>query len=146
LEKKGGIGAWASKNSILLAVAAVLVLALGIVFYFIADSGPDTDPKRGAINPPVQTSPSPGPVKIPSSIGGDPVTDRNKIVQINVEEGPAEVYRDGTFIGKTPLNLNASVGEVVKLMLKRDGCEDKRLEFAVTANQRGYTLQMEKKR
>src|SRR5215471_18975688 len=57
LAGKGGIGAWASKNSILLAVAAVLVLALGIVFYLIADSGPDPDPKRGDINPPVQTSP-----------------------------------------------------------------------------------------
>jgi serine/threonine-protein kinase len=146
LDGRGGIIGWASKNSILLAVAAMLVLALGIVFYFIIDPGPDPDQKRGDINPPVQTSPSPGPVKIPSSSNGGAVADRNKIVQIDVEGGPAEVYRDGRYLGTTPTNVNAAVGEFVSLLLKRDGFVDKHLEFAVTANQRGYTLQMERKR
>jgi len=67
-------------------------------------------------------------------------------IQINVEEGPADVYQDGTYLGKTPINVRASVGDQVSLLLKRQGCEDKHVQFAVTANQRGYTLQMEKKR
>jgi len=145
LAGSGGIGAWASKNSILLAVAALLVLALGIVIYVMTGSGSDPEPGPAVVVPPAHPTPSAGPVKIPQSTGGGAVADRTRTVQINVEEGPAEVFRDGTYLGKTPLNVTASIGELVNLLLKRDGCEDKHLEFAVTANQRGYTLQMEKK-
>src|SRR5215831_5181854 len=137
----GGVAGWISKYTIPLAGGAVLVLALGIGVYFMTDSA--ADPKSPQV---VVPTPQPSPsLKVPSSNGGGGA-DRLKTIQIDVEEGPAEVYQDGTFLGKTPITLKASVGDSVNLVLKRAGCEDKHLQFAVTANQRGYTLQMEKKR
>jgi serine/threonine protein kinase len=138
----GGIVTWASKHAILLAVAAVLVLALGIGIYLIMDSSPP-DPKPAEV---IVPKPTPRSGSAPARDNDPVAADRSKTIQINVEEGPADVYQDGSYLGKTPLNVKASVGDSVNLLLKRDGFEDKRVQFAVTANQRGYTLQMEKKR
>src|SRR5215471_15909081 len=141
----GGIAGWISKNPITLAAAAVLVLALGIGVYFIASGDPVPTPTQVVV-PPAQTTPSLPGSKVPQSTGEGGAIDRMRNIQINVEEGPADVYQDGKFLGRTPINVRASVGDQVSLLLKREGCEDKHLQFAVTANQRGYTLQMEKKR
>jgi serine/threonine protein kinase len=52
----------------------------------------------------------------------------NKMLQVQLTEGAAQVWRDGNLIGTVsatvPLRFSARVGEKVELVLKQDGYED----------------------
>ena len=72
-------------------------------------------------------------------------TGAKKNVQIDVDEGSAEVLRGGQKLGTTPFDLEAGEGEKVELTLRRAGFEDKNVQFEVTANKKVYTFQMKPK-
>ncbi|MCA1816817.1 MAG: PEGA domain-containing protein [Acidobacteria bacterium] len=60
-------------------------------------------------------------------------------------EGTADVYRDGKKIGETPYTIEASIGDTVNLVLKRDGFEDYADSFQVTAQTGTKTYPMLRK-
>jgi serine/threonine protein kinase len=112
-----------------LAAAASLiigVLALGIYFVIPSDPEPPSPPaNKNAATPAKPQRPV-------------------KSVQIESVEGPAEVYLNGQRVGTTPYKLNAPVGERVRLVLKREGFNDRQEEFDVT-ERNVYTFSMNKK-
>lgn len=67
-----------------------------------------------------------------------------KTVLIDVFEGRAEVYRDNRFLGTTPYELRASPGERIQLELRREGFQDKPVEFTVSETRHVYTFRMER--
>jgi len=66
-------------------------------------------------------------------------------VTIDAAGGQAEVYRDGVRVGTTPYQLRARVGEHIVLTLKREGYNDKVVEFDVTEGRKEYIDSLEKK-
>jgi eukaryotic-like serine/threonine-protein kinase len=66
-----------------------------------------------------------------------------KAIIIDVFEGNAEIHRDGQYLGTTPFELKAPVGEKISVTLKRPGYIDKPVEFNVSDNKRQYTFAME---
>jgi serine/threonine protein kinase len=75
------------------------------------------------------------------SPGGNGAT---KLVQVDVTEGRAQVYRGGDFLGATPCEIEVLPGEEIDLTLKSKGYLDKRVEFSVTENKKTYTFTMTK--
>jgi hypothetical protein len=67
-----------------------------------------------------------------------------KSLRIEAVEGPAEVYLNGQRVGTTPYKLDAPVGERVRLVLKREGFDDRQEEFDVT-ERNVYTFSLNKK-
>ncbi len=84
-------------------------------------------------------------------------TDKNAVVQqsasittadkirIDLFGGSAKVFRDGQQIGVTPLDLEARNGSRVALTLKREGFEDKTVNFDVSPGQRVYTFSLKQR-
>ncbi len=69
--------------------------------------------------------------------GGDIQT-----VTIEAADGPAEVFRNGERIGKTPFRMNAHPGASVQLELRRPGFLDQPVQFDVSERKvYSYTLQ-----
>jgi serine/threonine-protein kinase len=102
-------GAWASSHKLFLSVAAttavVLLVALAIGLYWTLGGG--TTAQQGA--------------------------GEKRTVIIDVAGGQAEIYRDGTKIGVTPLPLETRIDEHVSLTLKREGYVEESHEFTVSA-------------
>ena len=55
-----------------------------------------------------------------------------RTIHIATMDGKAQVFLAEKFIGNTPLDIKARVGEMVNLTLKRKGFEDKHVAFDVT--------------
>jgi hypothetical protein len=66
-------------------------------------------------------------------------------IKIDVDEGKARVYRGSEQLGMTPLDLNVRDGEKVALTLKRDGFEDKNVQFETGGGKRVYTFSLNQK-
>lgn len=66
-------------------------------------------------------------------------------IKIDVDEGKAQVFRGGEQLGMTPLDLNVRDGEKVALILKRDGYEDKNVQFEAGGGKRVYTFSLKQK-
>jgi serine/threonine-protein kinase len=66
-------------------------------------------------------------------------------IKIDVDEGKAQVYRGNESLGLTPLDLNVRDGEKVALTLKRDGFEDKNVQFETGGGKRVYTFSLKQK-
>ena len=66
-------------------------------------------------------------------------------IKIDVDEGKAQVYRGSEAIGSTPLDLNVKDGEKVNLILRRDGFEDKTVQFEAVGGKRVYTFSLKQK-
>ena len=43
---------------------------------------------------------------------------------IRLLQGEADVYQDGVRVGRTPYRLRAPIGAEVRMVLRRDGCDD----------------------
>ena len=65
----------------------------------------------------------------PPSGGNEDLSQRQLLLR--VVQGDADVYRDGMLIGRTPFRLQARLGEVVTLTLRREGCEELPLRLRV---------------
>lgn len=67
----------------------------------------------------------------------------SRMVTIRTTEGPAGVYRNGSYIGETPLKVEVPSSMRVELMLKREGYRQR--EFTIQANEGSneydYTLE-----
>ncbi|HXG66186.1 MAG TPA: serine/threonine-protein kinase [Blastocatellia bacterium] len=128
-----------SGSKIGIAVAAILVVLLtgfgGL--YFLMSDDPAPGPTQTTVKPPQ-------PQQKPSS-QSQPQQAQTVRVEIAVDEGRAEVHRNGQMIGTTPYMLDAKPGEAVNLVLKGQGFNDKPVEFTVTENKKVYTFSMEKK-
>ena len=66
-------------------------------------------------------------------------------VEVEVFEGPAEVYRDGQFIGTTPLKLSGRENSSVDLILKRDGYLDLPVNVEFTIRRSVNTFSLKRK-
>ncbi|MGI8467988.1 MAG: serine/threonine protein kinase [Pyrinomonadaceae bacterium] len=66
-------------------------------------------------------------------------------IRIDLFGGSAKVFRDGEQIGTTPFDLEAKNGERITLTLKRDGYEDRQVDFDVAPGQKIYTFSLKSK-
>jgi len=66
-------------------------------------------------------------------------------IKVDVDEGKAQVYRDGSALGSTPLSIDAALGDKLALTLKKDGFVDKEVTINVEGNKRVFTFSMKAK-
>jgi eukaryotic-like serine/threonine-protein kinase len=124
---------WSRKNWRVLSIYGLtLLVILSALFWVIrSDGDPDsnagTQAAAGAVNG--NRQPTPGRAEEP-----------RKTVKINTLEGRAEVFQNGQLVGSTPFEIHAALGEQVKVVLKREGYKDERVEFAVTESKKDYTI------
>ncbi|MCB1024061.1 MAG: serine/threonine protein kinase [Acidobacteria bacterium] len=67
-------------------------------------------------------------------------------IKIDVIGGSAEVIRDGNTVGKTPYELSATLGSVVRLTLKREGYLDKDVEVEAMGRKSVFTYTMQEEK
>ncbi|MGE3467197.1 MAG: serine/threonine protein kinase [Pyrinomonadaceae bacterium] len=70
----------------------------------------------------------------------------NVRVTVETSDGSAEVFRNGTYLGRTPYQLEGVEGEAIDLVLKREGFEDEAVRFDIMERKRVYTYSMRRKR
>ncbi|MBV9241323.1 MAG: serine/threonine protein kinase [Acidobacteria bacterium] len=66
-------------------------------------------------------------------------------VRVDVDEGKAQVIRDGQVVGTTPLDIDIASGEKPNLTLRRDGYEDKTVQIEPTAGKKTLTFSLKPK-
>lgn len=66
-------------------------------------------------------------------------------IKIDVDEGKAQVFRGAEPLGQTPLDLIVKDGEKVELTLKRDGYEEKTVQFEASGGKKVYTFSLKQK-
>lgn len=66
-------------------------------------------------------------------------------VKVDIDEGKADVVRDGEIVGKTPFEFDASDGDKVNLTLRREGFVDKPVQIEVTGGKKVYTFSLKQK-
>jgi serine/threonine protein kinase len=66
-------------------------------------------------------------------------------VRVDVDEGKAQVLRDGKVVGTTPLDLDIALGDKPSLTLRRDGFEDKTVQIEPTAGKKALTFSLKPK-
>jgi serine/threonine-protein kinase len=102
---------------LLASATGVLVLVIALVV-FLARPGPA---------PPADPNPRPKPPAPASAVIPAPDAP-TKTLEVQLTEGAAQVWRDGTMIGtvsaSVPLRFSAKVGENISLLLKQEGYED----------------------
>jgi len=107
-------------------VAVILVVAvIGIAFW--AMSGSDV----AAANS-VKTT----------NTGKPPAGGNTQRVRVDVDEGKAQVIRDGQVVGTTPLDLDVAAGEKPSVTLRRDGYEDKTVQIEPTSGKKVLTFSL----
>lgn len=120
---------------IAVAVSAMVILLFavtGAVIYF-ATSG-------GEIKAEVVKKQPPG--NAPDKSSSKTASRRLKV---DVDEGKADVVRDGEIVGKTPYEFEASDGDKVNLTLRREGFVDKPVQIEVTGGKKVYTFSLKQK-
>ena len=120
--------------------ASVLLLSglIGFIFWaFSGDGG--VKPPVIAVNKPAAPEPKNKPVTVPQRGGSN--TGQNR-VQVDVIGGKAQVFRNNQLIGTTPLDLEAADGERIDLTLRREGSQDKNVQFEVTSGKKVYTFSL----
>jgi serine/threonine protein kinase len=136
-------------------VAAAATLAVVLLFGLIgvgiwAIGSVDEQREASANNSiiivaPQQKNPSPiENVTLRQSIADSAATGEK--IRVDAFGGKAEVFRDGAPLGFTPLDLEVKNGDYLTLTLKREGCEDKQVNFQVTPGQKVYTFAMTPKK
>jgi serine/threonine protein kinase len=76
------------------------------------------------------------------SVAGNAASDDTQTVTIESADGPADVFRNGEHVGKTPYRVRARTGDNVQLELRRPGFLDQPVQFDVTERKvYSYTLQ-----
>jgi len=66
-------------------------------------------------------------------------------VRVDVDEGKAQVFRGSQPAGSTPFDFQASDGEKVDLILRREGYEDKNVQLEITSGKQAYTFSLKPK-
>ncbi|HEX8719381.1 MAG TPA: serine/threonine-protein kinase [Pyrinomonadaceae bacterium] len=107
--------------------AALVVLAFVVVigYVFLAPFGGGEeagDSAAAAANP---SNTARGLAPSPGAAGSE------RVVEITVSDGKAEVYRGEERVGTTPYTVRGRLGERVRLTLRRDGYSDEPVEFVV---------------
>jgi serine/threonine-protein kinase len=72
-------------------------------------------------------------------------TTAQRHIRVDVDEGSAQVFRNGQISGATPFDLEAADGEKIDLTLKRDGFEDKNVQIEVSSRKQVYTFSLKPK-
>ena len=115
-------------------VAVILLFTVvGAGVYFLKSSG-DNSSKVIASNQKIANNSA---IVVPNGTA--------RQIKIDVDEGRAEIFRAGEKIGATPLDLPVKDGEKVDIMLKREGFEDKSVQFEVGGGKRVYTFSLKQK-
>jgi len=108
------------------AVAALLLITGGILAVrHTGGDGPDKTTESG------KTTETP------------PLTDARAIT-VDAADGVAQVFRDGKLVGTTPFLVRAQAGESVNLVLKRQGYDDRAVQFDAT-ERKTYTFTLDAK-
>ena len=108
------------------AATLVLFIIIGGIFFITSGGGIATQTSTG---PNISTTNSKGNTKI----------------RVDVDEGKAQVLRNGQSLGTTPLDLDVNLGETVPLTLSRDGFEDKNVKIEVTNSKKVFTFSLKAK-
>lgn len=66
-------------------------------------------------------------------------------VKVDVDEGRAQVLRNGSSVGQTPFDLEARDGEKINLTLQRQGFEDKNVQLEISSGKQVYTFSLKQK-
>ena len=74
------------------------------------------------------------------TVGG--VSDSQSIT-LEVVEGPADVYENGSRVGRTPYRMSVKTGELVQVELRRNGYIDQPVQFEVT-ERKVYSYSMQR--
>lgn len=126
---------WTRKNAaVIVGVAAALtVCALAAVLYLAY-----------LFALPAVNNQPPAPAAFTTARSKDAAAAQPTLVQIDVAEGRADVYRDGERLGATPYDLKTNIGERVELTLRREGYSDYPVALEISANKKAYTFMMKK--
>ena len=66
-------------------------------------------------------------------------------VRVDIDEGKAQVVKNGQLIGTTPLDMDVATGETPSLILRRDGFEDKNVQLDVGGGKKVFTFSLKSK-
>jgi hypothetical protein len=66
-------------------------------------------------------------------------------LRLEAMEGTTEVYREGSYIGSTPLEIEGEENETAVLTFKRAGFEDKVEKIDITTRRKVYTVALKRK-
>ncbi len=69
----------------------------------------------------------------------------NNQIRIDVDEGKAQVLRNGQVLGSTPYDMDANIGDTLNLVLRREGYTDKPVNIEVTSGKRVFTFSLKGK-
>jgi serine/threonine protein kinase len=127
---------WVKQNLQLLSVSAA-ILAVSVVLALLV--------VQWAVDKPVNSNTQVSNVGI--NVPGPAIQGNQtlKTARISALGGKAEVYQNGQFIGHTPCDIKVANGEKVNLILKRNGFEDKQVDFLLNENQEDYTYTLNRK-
>jgi serine/threonine protein kinase len=67
-------------------------------------------------------------------------------IRIDLDEGKAQVLRNGSVLGTTPLDIDLAAGETPTLTLHRDGFEDKEVRIEAGGGKRAFTFSLRPKK
>ncbi len=122
----------------ILAIAGVVLLVVAVGLYFLLRGNPEP---TTAATPSQHSGVQPAPAQKP--VAAPPV---QETFTVDVADGRADVYRDGSLVGTTPYQFHTKAGEQqVDLVLKRDGYLDKPVRLSTTETKKTYTYMLEKK-
>ncbi len=134
-----GLDAMPASRRALIAVAALVVVSLGVLGvrkFTETPVGPAPGDTTGVLPTPRVRPLAPPP---------DPGANANVLTtRISIVDGMADVFIDGRQVGSTPYIHSAPVGTHVSLTLRRAGFHDESVTFVVSDNQREYTLVMQR--
>ena len=77
--------------------------------------------------------------------GKTAATANSQRVRVDVDEGKAQVIRDGQVVGMTPVDIDIASGDKPNLTLHRDGFEDKIVQIEPTAGKKTLTFSLKPK-
>lgn len=63
-------------------------------------------------------------------------------VRVDVDEGKAQVIRDGQVLGTTPLDMDVAAGDKPSLTLHRDGFDDKSVQIEPSSGKKVFTFSL----
>lgn len=119
--------------------ALVLLLLISAGAYMMFSSPTEPTDHSGTVSKQLSAGDSANTAAVNKKSG-----EAEKSIELYLTEGHADVYRDDQWLGTTPLKMNVSVGEHVKLKLKREGYKDELVDFDVTESKRDYAFTMTK--
>ena len=119
------------------AVVVVLVFVVGIVGVVLFSNSGDNPPGGPVVVTANATNTARGLAAVPTPAAAKPgpAASRDsseRVVEITVNDGRADVYRGAEKLGTTPYAVRGRLGERVQLTLRREGFADEPVEFVVT--------------